>query len=368
MNSLAGPFNSLAQASNTLTKSAMNSPVISTMSTAVNSTLGAVNSIGQTTLSAANSVGETALGAVAAVNSIGTATLGGINSAVNSMNSSFTNSSIFKNVNSRNAFSNVANNSSSASSGSPSNLGMLIGVLVFLVTIFLLIFIVFKDQINVSWEYFVRSLQKFFGMNPPQNQTSEQEAAITADDVNSPMPTNLDVAQKAKQDQTNILNKLLPMGTKEVFNVSSNDYTYYDAEPLCLALGAELATYDQVEEAWAKGADWCNYGWTKGQVAIYPTQKETWEKLQGGQPDQHTACGQPGVNGGFFDNPEMRFGVNCYGVKPSQSSNDERILMENGTIPKTVSTLKIDQQIQEIKNNLDTLGVLPFSSQKWSTA
>ena len=27
-------------------------------------------------------------------------------------------------------------------------------------------------------------------------------------------------------------------------------------------------------------------------------------------------CGRPGVNGGYFDNPNIKFGVNCYGQKP----------------------------------------------------
>jgi hypothetical protein len=228
--------------------------------------------------------------------------------------------------------------------------------------------IVFKDQLDTSWKYLKFHLQKLFGMNPLENNDKEQTDMIRQDDIESPMPTTLDATYNAKKDEANIMNRILPMGQKEVFNVSSNEFTYYDAEPLCRALGAELATYDQVKNAWNTGADWCNYGWTKGQVAIYPTQKETWEKLQGGPEDEHTACGQPGVNGGYFDNPEMRFGVNCYGVKPEQSSNDERILMENGTIPKTVASLKIDQQIQDIKNNTDTIGILPFSSHKWSTS
>ena len=33
------------------------------------------------------------------------------------------------------------------------------------------------------------------------------------------------------------------------------------------AFDAELASYDQVKDAWQKGADWCNYGWVKGQAA-----------------------------------------------------------------------------------------------------
>ena len=56
-----------------------------------------------------------------------------------------------------------------------------------------------------------------------------------------------------------VVEKMLPPA-KEVFTVSKNDYSYYDAAPLCKALGAELATYDQVKHAWQKGADWCNYG------------------------------------------------------------------------------------------------------------
>ena len=165
----------------------------------------------------------------------------------------------------------------------------------------------------------------------------------------------------------NIVEKVLPLGKKEVFNVSSNEYTSYDAEPLCRALGAELATYDQVKTAWEKGADWCNYGWVKGQVAVYPTQQETYDKLQSGPADEKFACGQPGVNGGYFDNPEMNFGVNCYGIKPNESSNDERVLMQKGSIPKTPATLKVDQQIQEFKSQLGQVPIVPFNQNEWSS-
>jgi hypothetical protein len=84
-----------------------------------------------------------------------------------------------------------------------------------------------------------------------------------------------------------------------VFNISKNNYTYYDAEPLCKALGAELATYDQVKDAWRTGADWCNYGWSDGQNAFFPTQQKTFDILQGIEGHEHD-CGRPGVNGGFI--------------------------------------------------------------------
>jgi hypothetical protein len=73
----------------------------------------------------------------------------------------------------------------------------------------------------------------------------------------------------------------------------------------------------------------------------------------------------PGLNGGFFDNPEMKFGVNCYGVKPPQSGHDQELLMKKGNIPRTVPLLKIDQKVQEFKKEADNLGVLPFNENKW---
>ena len=62
----------------------------------------------------------------------------------------------------------------------------------------------------------------------------------------------------------------------EVFNISNNLYTYDDAQAICSVYGAQLATYDQVEEAYKDGAEWCNYGWSENQMAFFPTQKSTW--------------------------------------------------------------------------------------------
>lgn len=341
---------------NSLTKAA--NSATSTLTTAVNSALGAVNSAATSTVSAVNSVANSAVNSVApAVNSLMPFNNSGKNSGMNNFRNVFNNSNSGKNANS---------GSAAAASSGMSTYGIIFGVFLFLVATFLVAMFVFKNEFDIAWNYLTVSFRKLFKMDAPTNETPEQKAEQDAKDVTTPPPTNLDTAAKTSEKSTSLLDKILPMGSKEVFNVSLNDYTYYDAEPLCLALGAELASYEQVKEAWNKGGDWCNYGWTKGQLAIYPTQKETWDKLQHGPPDEKGACGRPGVNGGYFDNPEMRFGVNCYGVKPDQSANDERLLMENGTIPKTASTLKMNKQIQDIKNNLDTIGILPFSASKWA--
>lgn len=157
-----------------------------------------------------------------------------------------------------------------------------------------------------------------------------------------------------------------PIGSnKEVFNVSRNTYTYHDAAAVCAAFGSELASYDQVKEAYDDGADWCNYGWIKGQMAVYPTQKSTYEKLQKGSPMYRTACGKPGVNGGYFDNPELRFGVNCYGIKPVKKASDEA-LESLVALPPSPEEIEFDRQVQKFREQMDTMSVLPFHKGRWS--
>jgi hypothetical protein len=147
----------------------------------------------------------------------------------------------------------------------------------------------------------------------------------------------------------------------QVFNVSRNLYTFGEAEPLCRAFGAELATYDQVKDAYKAGADWCNYGWVKGQLAVYPTQKETYEKLQHGPEHERMSCGLPGVNGGYFPNEDQRFGVNCYGSRPAESALDERMQHAEK------SDIAFDRKVNHYKSELDSIAVNPWSSKQWSS-
>ena len=150
----------------------------------------------------------------------------------------------------------------------------------------------------------------------------------------------------------------------EVFNVSRNVYKYSDASAVCSAFDAELATYDQVKDAYEKGADWCNYGWVKGQMAVFPTQKETFEKLQKGAAEYRNACGQPGINGGYFDNPDLRFGVNCFGQRPAQNATDE---LQNNSVdlPATTEMIEYDKKVQRFREQLGTTTVLPFRRGQW---
>ena len=231
---------------------------------------------------------------------------------------------------------------------------MIFGVLVF---IFSVVFVFFQQEITNGLNSFFTSVRNALGMEvapPPPSDKNEVTKPSVPPDQESNIPTT-------------IAEKMLPTGApgSEVFAVSKNTFTYYDAQPLCKALGAELATYDQVKAAWDKGADWCNYGWVKGQNAIFPTQTDTWQKLQAGPEEERGACGRPGINGGYFDNPELRFGVNCYGPKPAQSTHDEAIVAKRTGQPLTVGALEVEKKVNKFRSEADNIGVLPFNGNKW---
>ena len=154
----------------------------------------------------------------------------------------------------------------------------------------------------------------------------------------------------------------------EVFNISNNLYTYDDAKAVCTAYGARLATYDEVEDAYNKGGEWCNYGWSSDQMALFPTQKLTWYNLQR-NPKHKNDCGRPGVNGGYMENPYIRFGVNCFGKKPAATDKDKQEMNANKEmiVPKTAEEIELDKKVQFWKENADKLlNINSFNRNKWS--
>ena len=141
----------------------------------------------------------------------------------------------------------------------------------------------------------------------------------------------------------------------EVFYVSDNTFTYEQAPMVCKAYGAEIASYEQVEQAYSSGAEWCGYGWSDGGIALFPTQQATWEKMQKDvDPAKRIKCGRPGVNGGYFE-PKTKFGVNCYGTRPKKPS---------GSVPSTDPMM--DKILAMLKKNLSSFVVQPFNSKMWA--
>lgn len=164
--------------------------------------------------------------------------------------------------------------------------------------------------------------------------------------------------------------------TKEVFNISNNIYTYDEAQSVCKIFDAEVATYSQIEAAYNKGGEWCNYGWSKGQMALFPTQLETWEKLQKDDANRSTDapsvknnCGRPGINGGYMANPYLRFGVNCYGKKPAMSETDiaRMTAAKQAVVPKTPKDEALEKKVEYWKQHKDQmLNLNAFNQVKWS--
>jgi hypothetical protein len=151
---------------------------------------------------------------------------------------------------------------------------------------------------------------------------------------------------------------------KQVFNIPGNTYTYEDAKAVCNAYGADLATYKQVESAYENGAEWCNYGWSDGQMALFPTQHNTFQNLQKIKGHEHD-CGRPGINGGYIANPEIKFGVNCYGNKPKIRQDEEELMKTSSPYPKTMQEIDFQKKVDYWKNKVGEILVSPFNYNMW---
>lgn len=175
-------------------------------------------------------------------------------------------------------------------------------------------------------------------------------------------------ATTPEKEETTETEKTTVPSNNEVFNIGVNKYTYDDAQSICKSYGARLATYDEIETAYNNGAEWCNYGWSEGQMAYFPTQKATWSELQK-DPKRKNDCGRPGVNGGYMVNPYLRFGVNCYGKKPEPSPSElaKMNVRKENVVPKTKEDVELEMKVQFWKENADKLLTInSFNANKWS--
>ena len=152
---------------------------------------------------------------------------------------------------------------------------------------------------------------------------------------------------------------------EQVFNVPGNTYGYEDAKTLCTAYGARLASYNEIEDAYNKGAEWCNYGWSDNQLALFPTQKKTYNTLQQIKGHEND-CGRPGINGGYIANPHVKYGVNCYGHKPVMTQEEEELMETSSPYPITNKDLAIENRVNYWKSQLDNILVSPFNTDTWS--
>ena len=200
----------------------------------------------------------------------------------------------------------------------------------------------------------INGIQYFFGVNIVANVTkifsSEPEIDINV---------------------TNHSSSLLPSTvpelklSKQVFNIPGNTYSYTDAKALCTAYGAKLANYSQIEDSYKEGAEWCNYGWSDGQMALFPTQQKTFDELQKIEGHEND-CGRPGINGGYMANPGLKFGVNCYGYKPVMTPKEQELMQTLPHYPMTMKDILFEKRVNYWKDKLNEILVSPFNFNTWS--
>jgi hypothetical protein len=243
---------------------------------------------------------------------------------------------------SSNTTSSVSTVGTNSSSGLDKTSGIIIAVIAGIFVI-LLLFNVLQYFFSIDIMASVKNL--FNPTNPQLDITVNQNTGSSEDDSSEPIP---EISTRP-----------------QVFNIPGNYYGYEDAKTLCTAYGSRLATYSEVEDAYNKGGEWCNYGWSDGQMALFPTQKNTYDNLQKIPGHEHD-CGRPGVNGGYMANPHIQYGVNCFGYKPKITTEEEEMMQNTTPYPKTEKDILFEKRVDYWKTKLNDILVSPFNYTSWS--
>ena len=150
---------------------------------------------------------------------------------------------------------------------------------------------------------------------------------------------------------------------KEVYHIANQQYSYDQSKCKCASYGGRLATKDEVTNAYNSGANWCSYGWTEGQKAYYPVQQCYYDSIMEEDDfleNSDKYCGKPGLNGGYFSNPQLKFGVNCYGVKPKGS-----VIKQKTPYCPPQDFCKMSKN-SSASQKLSTDEIAPFNDTKWN--
>ena len=174
---------------------------------------------------------------------------------------------------------------------------------------------------------------------------------------------NITVKQPVEEEETPDITKVQIQ--PQVFHLRGNKYDYENAKAVCKAYGSRLANYDDMQKALKDGAEWCSYGWSEGQAALFPTQKETWDKLQKIKGHEND-CGRPGLNGGYIANPNVRFGVNCFGYKPNPNASSQKLMETETVYPKSAKELAFEERVKKWRKEVKNLTISPFNGERWS--
>ena len=258
------------------------------------------------------------------------------------------------------AFSSSLGSSDLGSSGESSGIGSIFGIIIMTILVVLIVINAFQYFFNVNIIAYIQEL--FLFPSKIDEDVYDDNTTNVTNNVTNNEDTNNYMEQTTYQPSTVQEIKF----KKQVFNIPGNYYTYNDAKALCSAYGAKLANYDQIEQAYNNGAEWCNYGWSAKQLALFPTQKKTYADLQT-IPGHENDCGRPGINGGYIANPNVKFGVNCYGYKPKMRSDEDELMKTARPYPETPQDIDFQKKVDMMKGNLDQILISPFNYDRWSS-
>lgn len=236
-------------------------------------------------------------------------------------------------------FSSLGSSGTEMSSSTDSGNGKMLGII--LASVFLVLLVVngFNYLLNID---IITTIRNIFTNKP------EIDIDVQTDEPPGPQPAPIP-----------------ELPGEEVYHIPGNHYTYDDSKALCAAYGGKLADIRQLQDAYEKGGEWCSYGWSKDQMALFPTQYEHWKRLQSIEGHEND-CGRPGVNGGYIDNPNVRFGVNCYGHRPKITALEAEIMEDTPDYPITRADQKFNKRVEYWKKKLEDILVSPFNPKHWS--
>ena len=229
--------------------------------------------------------------------------------------------------------------SSNGSDTSKSGGSNIAGIIIIIILVILIIINAFQYFLNVNITAYVNG---FFN---PNVKTKHIDIVVNEDD-----------------NKTSTVPEI--RFKKQVYNIPGNYYNYENAKAICSAYGSELATYNQIEDAYKDGGEWCNYGWSADQMALFPTQEDTYNNLQD-IPGHEQDCGRTGINGGYIANPNVRFGVNCYGNKPKITEEEDDLMKTATPYPETIEDQMFQKRVDFWKTKVQSVLVSPFNYKTW---
>ena len=246
----------------------------------------------------------------------------------------------------------VGNNGDNSSiTGTSKNMIIIVLELVLWVFLIAIIYVNIKNYENKEID-FQAKLENLFNTKITELSVYASSNDVSGSDESNDNESNNEC--ETNEDNTN----------KEVFHIAENKFTYEEAREMCEHYNSRLATYDEIENAYSNGANWCNYGWSEDQMAFFPTQKKVYNDLKK-IPGHGNDCGRPGINGGYFKNTNIKFGVNCYGVKPNAKDIDKQYMHSINHSPSLSDEELKDANKQN--NAYKDFIVAPFNKEKWTS-